>query len=157
MKKIAVILLLALNSPFTFAEENSNEILDLSGKWKTIDDQTGFSRGDVLVTKNPDGTYSGKIIAIRPLPGKPLVSVCTKCKDDLKDAPFIGLRVISHFKQDPNKPLEYINGRMLDPLSGNVYRGKARLSSNGKRLILRGYIGVSMLGRNQSWVRITDD
>ena len=156
MKKIALLALFMLSSSLAFSNENTTQYSDISGKWKTIDDQTGFSRGDVLVTKNSDGTFSGKIIAIRPLPGKPLVSVCLKCKGDLKDAPFVGLRVISNFKQDPDKPLEYTNGRMLDPLSGNVYNGKARMSSNGKRLILRGYIGVSMLGRNQSWVRIAD-
>lgn len=131
----------------------ANNSLDITGTWKTIDDKTGFSRGDVLIVKNPDGSYSGKITAIRPLPDKPLVSVCVKCKGELKDAPFVGLQVIQDFKQNPSNPLEYLNGRMLDPLSGNVYKGRARLSANGKRLTLRGYIGVSMLGRNQTWIR----
>lgn len=126
------------------------------GTWKTIDDQTGFSRGDVVITKNANGTYSGKITAIRPLPGKPLVSVCVKCKDNLRNAPFVGLQVMYDFKQNPNNPSEYLNGKMLDPLSGNTYKGRARLSTNGKRLTLRGYIGVSLLGRNQTWVRSTD-
>ena len=129
---------------------------DIAGVWKTIDDKTGFSRGDVLITKNANGTYSGKIIAIRPLPDKPLVSVCLKCKGSLQNAPFVGLQVIENFTQNPQKPNEFINGSMLDPLSGNVYKGRARLSTNGKRLTLRGYIGVSMLGRNQTWVRASD-
>lgn len=157
MKKLILSLACVLSFSTAFADNLATNTLDIAGKWKTIDDQTGFSRADVLITKNSDNTYSGKIIAIRPLPGKPLVSVCVKCKDDLKDAPFVGLRVVSQFKQNPNNPNEYLNGRMLDPLSGNVYRGKARLSTNGKRLTLRGYIGVSMLGRNQTWVRITDE
>ena len=156
MKKIALTLICLLSFSTAFAETNETQPLDIAGKWKTIDDQTGFSRGDVLVTKNTDGTYSGKIIAIRPLPGKPLVDICVKCKGNLKDIPFVGLNVISQFKQNPNNPNEYINGRMLDPLSGNVYRGKAKLSTNGKRLTLRGYIGVSMLGRNQMWVRMEE-
>lgn len=157
MKKIIFILtplILSLSAP-VFA--NSTQVNnDIAGVWKTIDDQTGFSRGDVLITKNADGTYSGKIIAIRPLPGKPLVSECLKCKGDLKNKPFVGLQVVENFQANPNKPNEFINGRMLDPLSGNVYKGRARLSTNGKRLTLRGYIGVSMIGRNQVWVRASD-
>lgn len=129
---------------------------EIAGMWKTIDDKTGFSRGDVLITKNSDGSYSGKIVAIRPLPDKPLVSVCLKCKGSLKNAPFVGLQVMSNFRQNPDKPNEFINGTMLDPLSGNVYKGRARLSTNGNRLTLRGYIGVSMLGRNQTWVRASN-
>jgi uncharacterized protein (DUF2147 family) len=42
---------------------------------------------------------------------------------------------------------------ILDPLSGKVYRAKARLSPDGRRLSMRGYVGVSMLGRSQSWFR----
>ena len=149
MKKITLSLFLTLMTSSLFANNNK----DIQGVWKTIDDKTGFSRGDVLITKNTDGSYSGKIIAIRPLPGKPLVSVCVKCKGELKDIPFVGLQVISNFKQSIENPNEYLNGQMLDPLSGNVYKGRARLSTNGNRLTLRGYIGVSMLGRNQTWVR----
>ena len=51
-------------------------------------------------------------------------------------------------KPDPQHPNEYRNGTVLDPLSGNVYKGKAKLSANGKRLTMRGYIGVSALGRS---------
>ena len=152
MKKFLFSFLLMSATQLSLAES----VPDITGKWKTIDDKTGFSRGDVLVTKNPDGTYSGKVIAIRPLPDKPLVSVCVKCKGELKDAPFVGLKVVYDFRQNPANPYEYINGKMLDPLSGNEYKGKLRLSANNKRLTLRGYIGVSMLGRNQSWVRAED-
>ncbi len=46
--------------------------------------------------------------------------------------------------------------RLLDPLSGRIYRCKAKLSPDGRRLTMRGYVGVSMLGRSQSWIRETD-
>ena len=126
---------------------------DMTGVWKTIDDQTGYSRGDVTVVKNADGTYSGTLTAIRPLPYKPLVEVCLKCKGKLKNAPLVGLEIIKGFKPDPQHPNEYSNGTVLDPLSGNVYKGKAKLSANGKRLTMRGYIGVSALGRSTTWIR----
>ena len=43
--------------------------------------------------------------------------------------------------------------QILDPDNGKVYRSKLRLTDNGKKLSVRGYIGVPMLGRSQTWVR----
>ncbi|WP_322898857.1 DUF2147 domain-containing protein [Acinetobacter tianfuensis] len=64
---------------------------DIVGVWKTIDEQTGDSRGDVTISKNSDGSYTGKITAIRPLPYKPLISMCEKCKGPLKNTKLVGL------------------------------------------------------------------
>jgi uncharacterized protein (DUF2147 family) len=47
---------------------------------------------------------------------------------------------------------EYVDGQILDPDNGKVYRCKVRLAG-GKKLSVRGYIGVPMLGRSQTWVR----
>ncbi len=126
---------------------------DISGKWKTVDDKSGFSRADVLISKNENGTYSGKILIIRPTPGKPTTGVCTECKGDLKNKSLVGLQIINNFIPNPKKEDEYINGKVFDPLSGNIYSCKAKLSSNGKRLTLRGYVGISALGRSQTWIR----
>ena len=126
---------------------------DIVGKCKTIDDQTGYSRADVLITKNNAGIYTAKIIAIRPLPYKPLVETCNKCKGDLKGKPYVGLEIMSGFQRHPKDPNQFQGGHVLDPLSGNVYKGKAKLSENGKRLSLRGYVGVSALGRSTTWIR----
>jgi len=41
----------------------------------------------------------------------------------------------------------------IDPLSGKIYDTKVRLNASGKRLTLRGYMGVSALGRSQTWIR----
>ncbi len=101
---------------------------DMTGIWKTIDDQTGYSRGDVTVVKNADGTYSGTLTAIRPLPYKPLVGSMLKMqRQDLKMLTLVGLEIIKGFKSGPKHPIEYSNGTVLDPLSGNVYKGKAKL------------------------------
>lgn len=127
--------------------------MDIVGTWKTIDEQTGYSRADVVISKNADQSYSGKIIKIRPLPYKALVETCSKCKGKLKDAPYVGLEILSGFKQDAKNPKEYIDGHVLDPLSGKIYRGKAKLSPNGQRLSLRGYVGVSALGKSTTWLR----
>lgn len=127
--------------------------MDISGKWKTIDDKTGFSRADVVISKTSEGKYVGKVVTIRPLPDKPLVETCQKCKGDLKDKPYVGMQIISDFVSNPDNPAEFINGRVLDPLSGNIYRGKIKLNPTGKRLTLRGYVGVEVIGRSQTWIR----
>lgn len=127
---------------------------DISGKWKTVDDKSGFSRADVLITKNENGTYSGKILIIRPTPGKPTTGVCTECKGDLKNKSLVGLQIINNFIPNPKKEDEYINGKVFDPLSGNSYKGKIKLINGGNRINLRGYIGTSLIGRSQIWIRV---
>lgn len=142
---------LILAAQISFAQTPS-----LEGLWKTIDDQTGYSRADVLVSKNANGQYTGKIVAIRPLPYKPLNEFCNKCKGELKDKPFVGLVIMRDFVAHPNKPGEFINGEVLDPLSGKTYKGKAKLNSSGRRLQMRGYVGISALGRTTTWIRADD-
>ena len=63
------------------------------------------------------------------------------------------LKILSGLQVDPNNPNQLINGKVLDPLSGKLYNCKAKLSNEGRRLSIRGYIGVSMLGRTQVWLR----
>lgn len=147
MKQIYALLISSLFFSSAFAS-------DLAGKWKTVDDKTGFSRADVMITKNADGTYNGKIITIRPLPDKPLEPRCVNCKGSLKNVPLVGLQILTGFKANPKTPNEFTNGTVLDPLSGNVYNGKAKITPRGNRLTMRGYIGVSLLGRSATWIRI---
>jgi len=119
----------------------------ITGRWKTIDDKTGKPRGIVLIYEQ-NGQYFGKIEA--SLDPKHARERCDLCKDDRKDKPVIGLVVMRHMKRNGN---EYGGGDILDPDNGNVYRCKARLTEGGKKLILRGYIGISLLGRSQTWIR----
>lgn len=136
-----------LSTQSTFAQ-------DISGKWRTVDDKSGFSRGDVLIRKNEDGTFSGKIIMIRPVPGMKSTGICHNCKGELKDKPLVNMEILSNFTQNPKNDNEYLNGKVLDPLSGNIYKGKIKLIGGGKSLIVRGYLGTSLLGRNQTWRRV---
>ncbi|MBV7619401.1 DUF2147 domain-containing protein, partial [Escherichia coli] len=65
--------------------------------------------------------------------------------------PILGLDVLTGLKDAGNN--NFSQGKLIDPLSGNIYNTKAKLSANGKRLILRGYVGVSALGRSQTWIK----
>lgn len=147
-KGILTGVILAAVSSFSFAENDP-----LVGKWKTIDDRTGYSRADVEISKKPDGTYEGIIVATRSVPGTEKMVICSSCPGNLKNKSFIGLPFIWGFTQNPDNPREFNNGRVLDPVGGKIYKGKARLSASGKHLNLRGYVGISVIGRSVTWIK----
>lgn len=126
---------------------------DIVGKWRSIDDKTGFSKGIVEISKDSNGVYSGKIIEVVPRPGYTPKSVCNKCTGELKNKPILGLQVLSNMKQSANNKSEFSGGTILDPLNGKFYKSKIRLSSNGSRITMRGYVGVEVVGRSQTWIR----
>ncbi len=127
---------------------------DLAGRWKTIDDKTGYARAEVLISKLKDGSYTGKIVKVHAIPNRSAIDHCEKCEGKLKNAPLIGLPIFSGFHQDDANKNEYINGKVIDPLTGNTYQGKGQLNARGNVLTLRGYLGTTLLGRTVSWIRI---
>lgn len=143
-KQLFGALILSVMSSFSFAE-------DITGMWQSIDDKTGAPKALVEIRKEANGAYVGKIVKITPRAGYTPKETCVDCPAPYTNKPILGLDVMTGLKQ--GEGLNYVNGRILDPNSGKVYSMKAKLSSNGKRLHLRGYVGVSVLGRNQIWIR----
>lgn len=125
----------------------------IEGFWHSIDDRTGEKLSIVEIRKGADGRYHGKIAYRYPVPGGAALINCTKCPPPYTNQPIVGLEFFSGFKQDEKNPNLYVDGRVLEPKSGKIYKGKANLSADGKRLRLRGYVGVSALGRTQVWIR----
>jgi uncharacterized protein (DUF2147 family) len=117
------------------------------GLWKTIDDKTGAARAIVRIYEQ-DGRLFGKIESSFT-PGADH-RVCKPCTDERKDQPIIGLIIIRNMKHTDD---EYSGGDILDPETGSVYHCKLHVEG-GTRLVLRGYIGFSLLGRNQIWQRV---
>jgi uncharacterized protein (DUF2147 family) len=119
------------------------------GVWKTIDDKTN-QPASLIKIEEVNGSLEGVIIKTFPRPNEtPLVS-CNLCKDELKDKPIIGLKIMSGLKQE--KPGFWTGGKILDPKEGEYY--KVKLSTeDGKKMDVRGYIGVPMLGRTQVWYK----
>ena len=124
---------------------------DLSGTWKTIDDKTGSSKAILEIRQENNGTYTAQVVKVTPRPGYTPKEICVKCPAPYTNQPILGMDVLKGLKhvEGPN----YANGKIIDPLSGHIYSMKAKLSPNGKRLTLRGYVGVSALGRSQTWIR----
>ena len=125
----------------------------IEGYWKSIDDRTGEQLSIVEIRKGADGTFRGKILYRYPVPGGVALTHCTKCPPPYTNKPILGLEILSGFREDPNKANAYIDGRVLEPTSGRIYKGKAVVTGEGKRLRMRGYMGVSALGRTVVWIR----
>lgn len=112
-----------------------------------MDDHTHKPRGVVRIYEQ-DGTFFGKIeTSFDP---EERVARCEKCADDRKNAPILGLIILRGITK---RGEEYSGGEILDPDTGSIYRCRFTLSSDGEKLFVRGFLGVSLLGRTQTWFR----
>ncbi len=125
---------------------------DLTGIWQQIDDKTGSPKALIEIQKDNNGSFSGKIKKITPRAGYTPKEKCINCPAPYTNKPIIGMQVISGLKTEDQ--INYTNGKIIDPVSGKFYRLKGKISTNGKKLFLRGYMGVSAVGRSQTWLRV---
>ena len=115
----------------------------IEGKWKTIDDETGKAKSIVEIWKKSDGKYYGKVSQLLI---KPEYANCVACKDDRKNKPILGMEIIRGLKKDGN---EFTGGSITDPKNGKSY--KCTITRDGDKLNVRGYMGISLIGRTQTW------
>ncbi|MEF9957147.1 MAG: DUF2147 domain-containing protein, partial [Acinetobacter sp.] len=125
----------------------------IEGYWRSINERTGEQLSIIEIRKNADKTFTGKIVYTYPSGQGKLITHCVNCPAPYTGKPRLGLPILTQVIEDPDRPNHYINGRVLDSLTGKTYKGKARISTDGKRLTLRGYVGVSLLGRSVVWIR----
>lgn len=119
------------------------------GLWRNIDDATGKPKALIRISEK-NGALEGRIEKLFLAPQEDPQPKCTRCSGARKDQPVIGMVMMSGLKKDG---AEYTGGEILDPANGKVYRSKLKLAEGGRQLEVRGYIGVPMLGRSQTWVR----
>ncbi len=120
---------------------------DVTGKWKTIDDDTGEAKSIVEIYKK-DGKMYGKVVEILNKSKKD--ALCVDCPGDSKGKRIEGLVILKDLKKDGN---EYKGGTIMDPNNGKVYKSHMALDGADK-LKVRGYVGFSLLGRTQVWHRV---
>jgi uncharacterized protein (DUF2147 family) len=119
------------------------------GLWKTIDDSSGKPTALIRITET-QGELTGKIEKLFRTPEEDQNPKCVACTDARKNQPIVGMAIVSGLKKDGS---EYSGGEILDPKNGKVYKSKLTVREGGKKLEVRGYIGMPMFGRSQVWLR----
>jgi uncharacterized protein (DUF2147 family) len=124
---------------------------DLSpvGRWRTFSARTGHESGMVEITQVGD-TFIGKVIKIIQQPGDPIDPVCDKCDGPEKNQRFLGMTILKGLHRDGDA---WDGGTILDPRAGTVYSAEIHLEDGGRTLKVRGYLGLSLLGRTVTWTR----
>lgn len=117
------------------------------GKWKTVDDKTGEDKSIVEIFE-VNGKIYGKVVEILNPANKN--NKCKDCKGADKDKPILGITVIKGLSKEGDK---WTNGQILDPNEGKLYKCTITLK-NANTLDVRGYIGISLIGRSQTWTRV---
>lgn len=144
MKRLAIFLFLFFGALHLFAQTEADEIL---GVWAN-----SSNKAHIEIFKNA-GKYYGKIIWLKnpndPATGKPKID---KRNPDEKNRNkrILGLVVLRDFKYDDE---EWKNGKIYNPEDGKEYKSYLKLS-NSKTLSVRGYIGISFIGKTEKFTRV---
>lgn len=140
-------IIIILLSPAALLSQQNDAIC---GKWFTEN-----SKAKVEIVRSGN-VYNGKIVWLKePLnkQGKPKIDA-NNPDASKRNNPLVGLELIKGFKYDEDNVYE--DGEIYDPESGKLYSCKMTLSKDGKTLDVRGYIGISLFGRTQTWTRAKD-
>jgi uncharacterized protein (DUF2147 family) len=122
------------------------------GRWKALDEDLRTTRAIIDIDIDGQGQQIvGRIVELLVGPGEDPDPVCEKCQGTDRDRRIRGLGILFVGPLAANG--EY-RGRILDPEEGTVYRCVVTVDSGGNRLTIRGYIGIPLLGRTQTWVRV---
>jgi uncharacterized protein (DUF2147 family) len=118
------------------------------GRWQTIDDATGKPKSIVEIS-DTGGELQGKVVELLN-PSKPNPT-CDNCDGDRKGKPIQGMTILWGVKKDGDS---WGGGKILDPEKGKVYGATLTPEAGGQKLQVRGYLGISMLGRTQEWNKV---
>ena len=145
MRKLLTVLalpLLALSFS-AFAQETP------VGSWTTIDDETNKPKSTVEIYQASDGTLAGRVVEVlQSAQGEN--PVCKECSGKRKNQPIEGMVILWGVSRDGDT---WEGGKILDPASGKVYSVKMTPVEGGAKLEVRGFMGFSLLGKTQTWVR----
>ncbi len=119
------------------------------GRWRSIDDATGKPKAVIEVSEAGNGTLSARIVQLIDTSDGPN-PLCDVCSGARRNKPILGMTIAWGLKPQGKV---WGGGRILDPENGKEYSVKFTPIAGGKRLEVRGFLGVALLGRTQTWLR----
>ncbi len=128
------------------AQQLSPKLQAAIGRWQVIDNDG--KPGGKVETYLVNGKLFGKVTEVRP--GRTPRDLCDKCSGEFKNQLLLGMVILRNFHPDGD---DWVGGMVLDPESGSDYKGKV-WAVGMDSLHLRGFIGISLLGRTETWTRI---
>lgn len=146
LKKSAVAIRIALIGAVFFA--TSSLMASPVGTWATIGDK-GENKGKVqshILIYEYDGKLGGKVTKLITNPG---AKCSADCPGKRANAPIEGMSIMWGFKKTGDNKWE---GKIMDPEDGTIY--SCIMTLKGNTLLVRGYVGISLLGRTQTWKKV---
>ncbi len=142
----AAILIAMFSSGEARAQVLSPKLQSAVGHWQVMN--SDGSPGGKVDTYLADGKLFGRVTEVRP--GRTPKDVCDKCSGEYKNQLILGMVIMRNFHPEGD---DWVDGSVVDPENGKEYKGK--IWAMGKdSLKMRGYVGISLLGRTETWSRL---
>jgi uncharacterized protein (DUF2147 family) len=120
------------------------------GVWKTINDSSGKAEALVKIVE-VNGELRGSVEKLFRGPDEDQNPHCDKCSGDKKNAPILGMTILYGLRRGENG--DWRGGEVLDPNNGATYHASLAVAPDNQSLSMRGYIGMPIFGRSQTWQR----
>lgn len=151
MKRQIIIFALFCTALLFLAQKNIAQTAEADavlGVWNTDN-----NKSNIEIYKK-DGKFFGKIIWLKEPntpDGKPKVDKSNP-DEKLRSRPLMGLNLLKDFVYDSDNV--WTDGEIYNPEDGKTYSCKMTLSKDGKKLKVRGYVGISLFGKTVEWTKV---